>query len=58
MYIMIFLQERMTVEIDADAGFGLGIFNHIGERKSAAQLADVLRSNSARYYGTAINAYR
>jgi hypothetical protein len=48
----------MTVEIDADAGFGLGIFNHIGERKSAAQLADVLRSNSARYYGTAINAYR
>jgi len=45
------------VEIDADAGQGLGVFNHFGKYKSAALLADSLRNNCARYYGTAIEAY-
>lgn len=45
------------VEIEADAGYGFGIFNHFGNYKNPSLLADTIRTNCARYYGTPINAY-
>ena len=45
------------VEIEADAGQGLGIFSSLGKFDSPALLADTLRNNCTKYYGTPINAY-
>ncbi len=45
------------VEIEADVGKNLGIFDEIGDASSASQLADKLRSSCDRFYGTAIHEY-
>ncbi len=45
------------VEIEADAGKGLGIFDTIGNAPSSSHLADSLRQASDHYYGTAIDNF-
>jgi putative DNA primase/helicase len=45
------------VEIDADAGKGLGVFDQIGSYQSSSILADTLRSSCSNFYGTAIQAF-
>lgn len=41
------------VDIDADAGAGMGIFNNIHESPSAAAFADSIKLNATHYQGTA-----
>lgn len=45
------------VEIEADAGKGLGIFDTIGDACSPAILADTLRRSCDKFYGTAIDEF-
>jgi putative DNA primase/helicase len=45
-------QQVRVVDIPADAGVGLGLFEHLHRLASARQLADHLRRAAAEYYGT------
>ncbi len=50
-------QEVRVVDIPADAGAGLGIFEHLGDFQSAGDLAEHLRRATAETCGTAGPAY-
>jgi uncharacterized protein (DUF927 family) len=45
------------VDLTADAGRGMGVFEDIHDKKDAATLADHLREASRQYYGTAIREF-
>lgn len=47
-------QEVRVIDVEADAGAGLGVFNDVtGYAKSASEAADLLRSSTDKCYGTA-----
>lgn len=50
-------QEVRFLDITADAGRGLGIFDHVAEFASADALVDHLRRGTAVHYGTAAPAF-
>jgi uncharacterized protein (DUF927 family) len=50
-------QNVRLVDIEADAGKGFGLFETLHEFKTAHELADALRENSKKYYGTAIREF-
>jgi putative DNA primase/helicase len=50
-------QEVRLVDIPADAGVGLGIFQELHGAASAAEFAQVLRDATGRYYGVAARAF-
>lgn len=50
-------QEIRLVDIQADAGEGMGIFEDIHNANSGAAFSDLLKSNTARYHGTAFRAF-
>lgn len=51
-------QEVRMVDIDADAGRGFGIFDSLtGGEHTGAALSDRVKTESARYYGTAGRAF-
>jgi uncharacterized protein (DUF927 family) len=50
-------QNVRLVDIEADAGVGLGLFENLHEFKTAHELADALRENSKQFYGTAIREF-
>lgn len=50
-------QAVRVVDVPADAGAGLGIFDTVGVGESAGDLARRLASAASRYYGTAARAY-
>jgi uncharacterized protein (DUF927 family) len=50
-------QDIRLLNLSADAGFGLGVFNALHGAESAAALADQLRDDAARYCGTAGPAF-
>lgn len=45
------------VNVEADAGVGLGAFEHLHDKASPAALADHLREASGRHYGVAIRKF-
>jgi putative DNA primase/helicase len=50
-------QEVRLIDIDSDAGTGLGIFEHIHGFESPFHFAQHLRKMSLRYYGSPIHVY-
>ncbi len=50
-------QEVRIVEIPADAGVGLGLFENIHEFASPSKFADALRTSAAENYGHAADAF-
>jgi putative DNA primase/helicase len=49
--------EVRVINIDADAGAGMGVFEDIHGASSAAAFADQLKSAAGRYYGTPIRTF-
>lgn len=50
-------QEIRLVDIQADAGKGMGLFDTLHDSADGAAFSNLLKSNSSRYYGTAFRAY-
>lgn len=50
-------QEARFVNIEADAGKGLGLFDNIGQFEKASDLAKHLSSASRKFYGTPIRKF-
>lgn len=50
-------QAVRLLDIPADAGRGMGLFDNIGEANSASAFADVIRKSSATWHGTAGRAF-
>lgn len=50
-------QEIRLVDIQADAGKGMGIFEDIHSSSSGAVFSDLLKANTARYHGTAFRSF-
>ena len=50
-------QEVRLIEIDADPGAGMGVFQHLHGRASGGALAEALNGAASRLYGTAGRAF-
>jgi uncharacterized protein (DUF927 family) len=50
-------QNVRLIDIEADAGKGLGLFETLHDFKTAHELADALRENSKQFYGAAIREF-
>jgi len=50
-------QEVRMVDVPVDAGAGMGIIEERHGRESAAEIADTITANAARFYGTAGRAW-
>lgn len=50
-------QTVRFIDLPADAGHGLGLFDHVGEFGEAARLADAIRDRTATCYGVAGAAF-
>lgn len=50
-------QEVRFIDIPADAGKGLGLFEELHGHSDAASFAEMLNTNSKSYYGTAARAF-
>lgn len=50
-------QEVRHVDIPANAGKGMGVFENIHSSKSSADFADLLKQRAGRYYGTAFRSF-
>src|SRR5207244_2611988 len=50
-------QEVRLVDVPADAGAGMGIFEDLHGAASPGEFAEILRNATARCYGTGIRAY-
>jgi uncharacterized protein (DUF927 family) len=50
-------QEVRLVDVPADAGAGMGIFEDLHGAPSSGEFAEILRNATARCYGTPIRAY-
>jgi putative DNA primase/helicase len=50
-------QEARLVEIPADAGAGMGIFENVHGSRSAAEFASTLGQNARRYFGSPIREF-
>jgi putative DNA primase/helicase len=50
-------QMVRVIDIEADAGKGLGIFDRVQDGMTGREFSDLLRENSTRYYGNAAPAF-
>ena len=50
-------QMVRVIDIEADAGKGLGAFDRVPKGMNGRELSDLLRENSAKYYGKAAPAF-